>query len=84
VNVPVGVWLRCRVAACRARIPTVSKKSKQFVSIKKICLSKCFSEIEMPGELHPGPGQPENLLKLFLLPMMATDTTTWSVRAIEL
>jgi len=37
---------------------SLSLKSKQFVSIKNVC-PKCCSEIEMPGELHMGPGQPE-------------------------
>merc|ERR1712073_173230 len=38
---------------------SLSLKSKQFVSIKKNVCPKCCSEIEMPGELHMGPGQPE-------------------------
>lgn len=59
-------------------------KSKQFVSIKK-CLSKCCSEIEMkPGELHLGPGHLKNLKLFFPSSLMGANTTTWSVRAIEL
>ena len=61
---PFGLWHRSRVFVR----PTDHgvKKSKRICVYKKICLSKCFSEIEMPGELLLGPGQPENDLQLFL------------------
>jgi hypothetical protein len=38
----------------------------------------------MPGELHLGPGQLKNLKLFFPSSMMGANTTTWSVRAIEL
>jgi len=52
-----------QVATTGSRCASLSHKikSKQFVFIKKICLSKCCSEIEMPGELHLGPGQLKKL-----------------------
>jgi len=59
-------------------------KSKQFVSIKK-CLSQVLQwNRNPPGELQLGPGQLKNLKLFFPSSMMGANTTTWSVRAIEL
>jgi hypothetical protein len=37
-----------------------------------------------PGELHLGPGHLKNLKLFFPSSLMGANTTTWSVRAIEL